>query len=242
MITPRIDAREIRVATFDCYGTLIDWEGGMAAFLYGLALAAGDPQPEPGWALRQRWEAIQFELKDGPYRPYARVLAESVRLWMEERGYAWEETIAERVVRSMRSWQPFPDTRPALRRAHAAGLRLAIISNTDRDIIAHSLRHLDLPFEAVITGQDCEAYKPKLAPFERALAEIGEAPERVLHVAFGFKYDIGPARQLGFQTAWVNRHVEAPPGSAQPDHEWRDLWGLVDLLNGSQPLPDAAPR
>jgi 2-haloalkanoic acid dehalogenase type II len=232
---------KIRVATFDCYGTLVDWEGGVAAFLYDLALRHGEQRLEPGSALRERWEAIQFELIQGLYRPYREVLAESLRHWMNERGYRWDPAEGEALLRSMRSWQPFPDTRPALRQARAAGLRLVIISNTDRDIIEHTLRHLEVPFDEVITAQDCQAYKPSLEVFRQALARLGEQPERVLHVAFGFKYDIGPAQSLGCQTAWVNRFVEAAPGPEQPDYVWRDLWGLAELAGGPGPVLDQAP-
>ena len=226
---------DVRVATFDCYGTLIDWEGGVATFLSALALKHGDQRLEPGRALRERWEAIQFDIIQGPYRPYKEVLADSLRAWTTERGYPWDAADGDALVRAMRSWQPFPDTRPALIQAHAAGLRLVIISNTDNDIIAHSLRHLEVPFDDVVTAEECRAYKPSPVNFEHALARIGEPPERVLHVAFGFKYDIGPAQRRGCRTAWVNRHAEPMPDAARPDHVWRDLWGLAELAGGHGP-------
>jgi 2-haloalkanoic acid dehalogenase type II len=134
----------------------------------------------------------------------------------------------------MRSWQPFPDTAPALRRAHAAGLRLIIVSNTDRDIIEHSLRHIEVPIEAVVTAEDVGSYKPALPHFERTLEVAGVPAAQILHVAFGFKYDIGPAQELGFQSAWVNRRAEPRPGPALPDHEWRDLWGLAELAEAGR--------
>jgi FMN phosphatase YigB (HAD superfamily) len=81
----------------------------------------------------------------------------------------------------------------------------------------------------VQVAEDVQAYKPADVVFERALERIGVAPERVLHVAFGFKYDIGPAGRAGMGTAWVNRHGEPAPGDAPYDHEWRDLWGLAQL-------------
>jgi 2-haloacid dehalogenase len=218
-----------RLLTFDCYGTLVDWEGGAAAFLYELALRHGDPAPPPGRELRDRWEAIQFELVGGEYRPYREVLAESLRAWMEERDYPWRDEEGEALLRAMRSWQPFPDTRPALSRARERGLRLAIVSNTDRDIIEHTLRHIGVPFDVVITAQDARAYKPADAVFDYALDRLGVPPEDILHVAFGFKYDIGPAGRHGMGTAWVNRHAEPPPGDARFDHEWRDLWPLAEL-------------
>lgn len=221
--------RDISTVTFDCFGTLIDWEGGLGTFLYDTALRHGDRQPLPGGELRERWEAIQFEVIRGPYMTYKEVLAESLRLWCAERGYPFETSDGEAIIRSMRSWQPFHDTRPALERARAAGLKLAIISNSDRDLIAHSLKHIGVHFDEVIVAEDCGAYKPDRRVFDSALAQIGEAPERILHVAFGFKYDIGPAQQLGWKTAWVNRNAEQALGPLRPDHEWPDLWGLAEL-------------
>ena len=218
-----------RLATFDCYGTLVDWEGGAAGFLYDLALRTGDAEPPPGRELRDRWETIQFELVRGEYRPYREILADSLRSWMEERGYPWRPEEGDALLRSMGTWQPFPDTRPALRRARETGMRLAIISNTDRDIIAHTLRQIGVPFDAVITAEDAQAYKPADATFDYALERLDTPPEEILHVAFGFKYDIGPAGRHGMGTAWVNRHAEPPPGEARFDHEWRDLWPLADL-------------
>jgi 2-haloalkanoic acid dehalogenase type II len=228
---------QISVATFDCYGTLVDWEGGAGSFLYQLALRRGDADPGPGWALREQWEALQFGLLQGPYRPYKEILAASLRLWTDARGYPWDDADGEALVRSMRSWQPFPDTRPALLQAKAQGLKLVIISNTDHDIIEHTLRHLAIPFDDVITAQDCGAYKPSLQVFEQALARIGEPPANILHVAFGFKYDIGPAQAMGCRAAWVNRFTEARPGPATPNFEWRDLWGLAELVGGPGPVP-----
>jgi 2-haloalkanoic acid dehalogenase type II len=219
----------LRLATFDCYGTLVDWEGGAAAFLYDLSLRHGERSPRPGRDLRDRWEAIQFDLLQGDYLPYREVLAQSLRAWMDERGYPWRDEEGEALLRSMCSWQPFPDTRLALLRARESGLQLAIISNTDRDIIEHTLRHIGVPFDAVITAQDAGAYKPDDAVFEHALAQLGLPAEEILHVAFGFKYDIGPAARQGMRTAWVNRHAEPPPGAERFDYEWRDLWPLAGV-------------
>ena len=221
-------------ATFDCYGTLIDWEGGLGAFLYDYALRVRDADATNGRELRERWEAIQFEVIQGDYRPYREVLAESLRLLAAERGWRYSDEDGKALTRSMRSWQPFPDTTPALQRAHDAGLRLIIVSNTDRDIIEHSLRHIEAPIEAAVTAEDVGSYKPAPAHFERTLEVAGVPAEQILHVAFGFKYDIGPAQQLGFRSAWVNRHAEPRPGPAVPDHEWRDLWGLAELAEAGR--------
>src|SRR3954451_12899718 len=224
-----MDTSTLACCTFDCYGTLIDWEGGLGTFLYDYALRSRDPAPVSGGELRKHWEAIQFDVIQGDYRRYSQVLAESLRLLAGERGWPYSDDEGKALPRSMRSWQPFPDTAPALRRAHGAGLRLIIVSNTDRDILEHSLRHIEAPIDALVTAEDVQSYKPARPHFERAL-EVAEVPaEQILHVAFGFKYDIGPAQELGFRSAWVNRRADPRPGPAVPDLEWRDLWGLAQL-------------
>jgi 2-haloalkanoic acid dehalogenase type II len=228
-------ARDFDWCTFDCYGTLIDWEGGAAGFLYQLAVREGDDRARNGREIRDRWEAVQFELVTGPYKPYKQILAESLEALADERGWQYDAADGEALVSSMRSWQPFPDTIPALSRTREDGVKLAILSNTDHDIIEHSLKHLEVPFDEVVTAEDVGSYKPSDANFERVLETIGAPPERVLHVAFGFKYDIGPAQRAGMKTAWVNRHAEAAPGPERPDHEWRDLWGLSQLATGQAP-------
>lgn len=224
-----------RVATFDCYGTLVDWEGGAGGFLYRLALERGEEEPPAARELRDRWEELQFQMIQGPYRPYREVLRVSLRAWCEERGLRSEPGDGDRFVRAMRSWGPFPDTRPALLQAAAAGLRLVILSNTDQDIMSHTLRQLDLPLERAIVAEEIGAYKPSEDVFRTALAELDEPPERILHVAFGFRYDIAPAQRVGMRTAWVNRHAEVAPGAERPDFEWRDLWGLARLVGGTGP-------
>ncbi len=231
----------IKVVTFDCYGTLVDWEGGAASFLYELALRkAGSADPAAGpaaaglpsaAAMRERWEQIQVGLIAGAYLSYKEILADSLAALTAELGWPAAEADKEAFVRSMRSWQPFPDTWPALTAARARDVKLVIISNTDRDIIAHTLRHIQVPFDAVITAEDCRAYKPDPAVFRHALESIDAKPEQILHVAFGFEYDNGPAKAAGLRTAWVNRSARARPPGERPDFEWRDLWALPQILS-----------
>jgi 2-haloalkanoic acid dehalogenase type II len=216
------------MATFDCYGTLIDWEGGAASFLYDLA-RRHEPDPPPGRELRQRWEELQFERLQSGWTNYRTVLSDSLAEWAGERGYRWNTRDGEALARAMESWQPFPDTIPALRAAKEAGLGLWIISNTDRAIMEHTLCHLEMDFDGVTVAEDARAYKPSREPFDKALHEMRLAPDEVLHVAFGFKYDIVTAKELGFSTAWVNRHREPAPGPERPDHEWTDLWPLAEV-------------
>jgi len=100
---------ELKAATFDCYGTLVDWEAGLGTFLYDVARRAGERDPPPGRELRERWEQIQFELIQGEYRSYRDILVDSLRTWVGERGYRWNEQEGEALERAMQSWQPFPD-------------------------------------------------------------------------------------------------------------------------------------
>jgi 2-haloalkanoic acid dehalogenase type II len=219
---------EIRVATFDCYGTLIDWEGGIGAFLYELA-RRHEREPPPARELRERWEELQFERLHGDWCSYREVLADSLAEWVGERGYRYNERDGEALARSMECWQPFPDAVPALRAAQEAGMQLWIVSNTDRAIIEHSLQHLEVDFAGVTVASDVRAYKPSTVPFEHALREIDLPRDQILHVAFGFKYDIAPAQTLGLRTAWVNRKQEQAPGPEQADYVWADLWPLSEL-------------
>ncbi len=92
-----------------------------------------------------------------------------------------------------------------------------------------------MPFDDVITAEECGSYKPDERNFARLVDRVGLPPEQILHVAAGYGYDIQPASQLGFRTAWINRHVEPVPGTATPDHQWRELWGLAELTGGPGP-------
>lgn len=219
-----------RVATFDCYGTLVDWEGGLGTFLYDLLLRLGEPDPPAGGRLRERWEEIQFELVQGKYLPYSEVLSLSLARFLEERDLAYNEQYGPALEQVMGAWQPFPDTVPALRRAKAAGMKLAILSNTDHAIMRHTLRQLDgVEFDDVVVAEDVRAYKPSAQNFQALSDRLGRPRDEVLHVAFGFKYDIGPAQAAGYRAAWVNRYREPRPGGTEPDYEWTDLWGLAEL-------------
>ena len=175
---------ELKVATFDRYGTLVDSEGGLGAFLYDLARRSGDSDPEPGGRLSRHWEEIQSRLVRGPWA-----------------------------------------------RAQAAGLRLAIVSNTDRYIMDETVRQLrPLEFEAVVVAEDARAYKPDTRPFTRVLHALEARPEESLHVAGNLRYDIAPAASLGFRTAWVNRSRELAAHREALDHEWDSLWSLSELV------------
>ena len=194
-----METNDIRVATFDCYGTLVDWEGGLGAFLYEMALKHEDQPDDNGRAMNERWEEIEFPISQGKYRPYKQVLAESLRLWMEERGYPWNETDGEGLVRAMRSWQPFPDTRPALSRARAAGLQLVILSNTDNDIVEHSLRHLEVPFDAAV--QRSTTRSPSAGPGSTANRKSGKPAKSASNSARIASGPIASGKPVAWSTA-----------------------------------------
>ena len=138
----------------------------------------------------------------------------------------------------MRSWQPFHDTRPALAQARAAGLKLAILSNTDRDIIAHSLKHLDIPFDVVVTAKDCGSYKPSPANFHRLLWKNSTSRPRTCSTSpSASNTTSAPANDAGMRSAWVNRHVEEAPPGAEPDYVWRDLRACPVVGAGGPKVP-----
>jgi 2-haloalkanoic acid dehalogenase type II len=221
----------VKAITFDCYGTLIDWEGGLGAFLYDLARRSGDHDPPPGRELRERWEEIQLGLFRGEYRGYYDIIVDTLRTWVGERGYRWNEKDGQALEHAMQCWQPFPEVVPALQHAKAAGLRLAIVSNTDRHIVERILQQLaPVEFDEVVVSQDVRAYKPDTAPFERALRNLRVSPRETLHVSSDFEYDVAVAKSKGMTAAWVNRHRRQAPGENRPDHEWDSLWSLAEFV------------
>lgn len=224
MDRPTLDA--VRLLTFDCYGTLVDWERAvMGAFARHVC-----PDYYVGQLadVVERWEEIQFGLISGGYRSYREILAESVTRTVQELELpapAEPGFLAEAIATA----DPFPDSREALRRL-AGRAPLWLLSNIDADLLAETVRRLEAPIARCITAEEVRSYKPSPAHFEKALAESGLAPGAILHVAFGFKYDIVPAASLGMRTAWINRAGDAPPEGVTPDVALPDLRSLADLL------------
>ncbi len=186
--------------TFDCYGTLIDWDSGIRQFLAsvpGTIPGAGDD-------MLQEWEEIQFRMIQGSYRRYRDILAASLRETLVRRGLPPQPEAEAAFANSLTTWTPFPDTNAALERLKANGLKLGIVSNIDDDLLARTVQHLTVPFDLVVTAEQSGAYKPDAASFQLALSRIGAA--RVTHVAFGERYDLQTARDCGMQVVFVKRH------------------------------------
>jgi 2-haloalkanoic acid dehalogenase type II len=219
-------ARPYDVVTFDCYGTLVDWEGGLATAFLRAAWADG-VRLERGAVVRA-YLAAEPGVEAGPYRPYREVLAESARRAAERLGWRLDPARASFLAESVPAWVPFPDTNPALERLHAAGYTLGILSNIDDDLLAATRRRLTVDFPVVVTAQQVRAYKPAPPHFEAARRAV--AGRRWLHVGQGYFHDMMPARTLGLPHAWINRHGEAPSDGGRVEREFPTLAELADWL------------
>lgn len=225
----------IRAITFDCYGTLVDWETGIRAFITPILKKSrgthyeGRPHIAPDDWIRE-WEARQFALLQ-PYRPYREILMQSFGDTMR---HFLLESFADdgpAFVRSLAAWPLFDDVRPNLKRL-ARRHQLGVISNIDDDLLAESVGQMAAPFSVLVTAEQVGEYKPALAPFTYAAERLGLGPESILHVAFGEKYDLAAARRAGFRTAWLRRHEAAPP-SVETDFRCDSLPALCALLEGA---------
>jgi 2-haloalkanoic acid dehalogenase type II len=203
-----------RWVTFDCYGTLIDWNGGIRA---ELARVFGDERADERL---ERYHELEPELEADGTRSYREVLTEAMRRLGVPEG---EE---DALARSLPQWQPFPEVLPALAEARTQGWRLAILSNTDRDYIEASMKRLGVPFELAIVASEIGSYKPDLGHWRAFQERTGRAPD--VHVAASLFHDIEPANELGLPSVWINRLGERP--GPQPSKEQPDLTNLAAAL------------
>ncbi len=215
------------VITFDCYGTLIDWERGIGEAFVTAASEEGR-SIDPGDVLKAYGE-IEPAVEAQPYCSYWTVLASTAIQVAARLGWSLTEERAAFLAQSLPSWPPFPDTNPALRRLAAAGFRLGILSNVDDELLAGTLRHLDAPFKLLVTAQQVRSYKPAYGHFLTARARIGTG-SRWLHAAQSYFHDVVPAKALGLPVAWINRKGKTAGPGGTPDHEFRNLTELADWL------------
>jgi 2-haloalkanoic acid dehalogenase type II len=215
--------------TFDCYGTLIDWEGGITnavkklADQYGLTL---DLDTVPN-----RYIAVELAVEAEQFRKYREVLAISAQRLLQQEGIAISDAEASEFADSIYTWSPFPETREVLSRLIDRGYRLVILSNVDNPIIRESIKAIGIEFDGVVTAEDVGSYKPSHGHWEEMLRRFGAQKEQVLHVAASYVHDIVPARELGFDAIWINRNTEKPTGTVTPNAELRDLSALPGLLS-----------
>lgn len=201
-----------RWATFDCYGTLIDWNGGIRAVL---ADVFGEADAD---ARLREYHTIEPRLEHDGRLSYREVLTGAMR----EMGAPASRVTA--LADSLPSWPPFPDVPAALRALRTRGWRLAILSNTDRDYIDASISRLDVPFDLAIVASEIGSYKPAHRHWETFFARTGADRARHVHVAASLFHDIAPAAELGLRSVWINRLGER---STLP--RLRDLPDLSDL-------------
>jgi 2-haloacid dehalogenase len=214
-----------RWATFDCYGTLIDWNGGIGRQLERLFGAENVSRLLHGYHELER--AYERERPDASYRE---VLTVSLVRLAKREGLPLAADEHDALARSLPEWEPFPEVPEALQDARDRGWKLAILSNTDRDYIDASLARIGVPFEVVIVASEIGSYKPGLEHWETFEAQTGVPRDRHVHVGASLYHDIAPATQLGLRTVWINRlGEEAEP---EPDVELHTLTGLGAALDG----------
>jgi 2-haloacid dehalogenase len=206
-----------RWASFDCYGTLIDWDGGVRA---ELARVFGQGRVDE---LLERYHAIEPELQRDGTASYRDVLTESMRRLGAPAGQ--EHGLAD----SLPGWRAFPEVRSALEEVRRRGWKLAILSNTDTDFIAASQVHIGVPFEEVIVAQEIASYKPAHKHWDEFFARTNAPRAGHVHVAASLFHDIEPANELGLRSVWINRRGE--PATAQPTRELADLLALPETLD-----------
>ena len=224
-----------RWLSFDCYGTLIDWQSGIT----GVFQEFIPPGEEVGVDVFGVWERIQWEMLQGPYVPYMEILQTSFERAMDTLGFRCPRYATEAFLDSVARWEPFPDVNPALIRL-SQRYKLALISNIDRALLGGSLRRLAVRFDMLMTAEDAQCYKPNPAILQLALKKMDCAPQEVAHVAFGAAYDLGPASDLGFRTVYVNRQG-LPHSKALPETPIEaEISSLGQLLTLWESRPSAS--
>ncbi len=229
-----LDFGRYEVVSFDCYGTLIDWESGIVSGLRPVLSNHGvDVSDAEILDLHAEVEhRLQSSSTGGNYTKYRDVLRQEVREAGEKWGFEPDTTEVDAIADSLRHWKPFPDTVEALR-ALKERYKLAVISNVDDGLFALTACHLEVEFDWIITAEQAGTYKPSLNNFEVAIERMGVEPEKLLHAAESLFHDVSPAKKLGLSTVWVHRRAEkggfgaTPPANAEPDLEVPDLKALV---------------
>ncbi|HZG36282.1 MAG TPA: HAD family hydrolase [Gaiellaceae bacterium] len=219
----------MRWATFDVYGTLIDWNAGIGAVLERLYGAERAPE------FLRRYHELEPQVQgEEGFRTYAEVLALTLERLANDVGYGIPEGEAGVLPKSLPDWPPFPEAPGSLEELRRRGWGIALLSNTDRDLIAASQRALGVPVDVAVVAEDVQAYKPAHAHWERFFELTTADREHHVHVGASLFHDIAPANELGLRSVWINRagaDAAAHTADARPDAELPDLAGLPDLLD-----------
>jgi 2-haloacid dehalogenase len=212
-----------RWATFDCYGTLVDWDRGLGD---ELARLFGRSRREE---LLAAYHALEPVVERDGTLPYREVLARTLAGVAAELGLELPDDERDALGRSLPSWRVFPEVPAELAEARSRGWKLAILSNTDREFIEASLRSIGVPFELTIVAGEIGSYKPARGHWQAFAEQADVAPGRLVHVGASHFHDVVPALELDLPVVWINRHGEA--GDPPPARELRDLTGLADALD-----------
>jgi len=219
-----------RWATFDCYGTLIDWDTGIGSTLGRLW---PNENAERLLGLYHDLEPVVQE--ERPTAPYRDVLAETLRRLAKTDGLVIAETDGDALGAALPSWPPFPEVPAALVRLRDQGFRLGILSNTDLDLLEASIEQLGVPIDERVVASEIGSYKPAHAHWQVFFERTGARRDQHVHVAAGLFHDIRPAKELGLATVWINRLDEQ--AYPEPDRELPDLSQLPEVLEELCPLP-----
>ncbi len=198
----RLDFDRFEAITFDCYGTLINWEEGILGCLR--PILARHKKPADDATILQLFGDFEANAEQGEYRRYRDVLESVVSGFGDHLGFAPTREEIRSLPQSLANWRPWPDTVEALRQLRQR-FRLCIVSNVDDDLFAGTRPQLGVEFQEVITAQQAQAYKPSLKIFELAMSRIAFPVHRILHVGQSIYHDVVPAQSLGLATVWVNR-------------------------------------
>jgi 2-haloacid dehalogenase len=212
-----------RWATFDCYGTLIDWNLGIRTELERVFGVESAPR------LLERYHELEPEIESEPFHTYHEVLTLALERLALDEGIQLPEGEAGALAKSLPDWPPFPEVPDALAGLRDRGWKLALLSNTDRDLIAASPKQLGVPIDLAIVAEDVESYKPAHGHWERFFEATTADRESHVHVAASLFHDIAPARELGLKSVWINRLGEQ--AGPEPDRELTDLSPLPDTLD-----------
>jgi 2-haloacid dehalogenase len=229
-----MDFSRFTTISFDCYGTLIDWEAGILPVLRSVLVNHGQCLPDS--SILELYGEFEAEAESGPYQSYREVLQSVVRSFAMRLHFEATSAEIHSLHESVHAWPAFPDTVAALRELHKR-LKLVVISNIDDDLFAETRKHLgEIEFDGVITAQQAGSYKPSVNNFQIALHTLALSPDRLLHAAQSVYHDVVPARSLGISTVWVNRRSARPgigavrASDGRPDLEVPDLDGLAEIV------------
>ena len=234
MTAPKVNWSAIKVLTFDCYGTLIDWEKGLLETLIPVLDAHGVHVPDAD--VLGLYADLEQVAEREPYRDYKSVLRLVMDGFAAKFGFRLVDGERECLVHSLRQWMPFPDTVEVLRILKET-FNMAVVSNVDDDLFSFTEQRLGFRFDWVNTAEQVRSYKPSLNNFFTAFRRIGVPMSQIVHVAQSLYHDIAPATQIGVTCVWVNRrhgqrgHGATVQGDAKPDIVVPDLHSLISLIN-----------